>query len=566
MKSGRDVLLRTIRTQRRLLVTGSVLTSGHQAGEALVPVLIGVAIDQGVAGADWGRLGWWLLVLALVYVGLSLSYRHGARAGERAAQEAAHDLRLQVVGRVLHPRGGADADRLPGELANIATEDVRRVGAVLVAVMAGAAALAGLVVATVVLLRMSVPLGLIVLAGVPALLWLGHALSKPLERRSEVEQERAAHASGMAADLVAGLRVLKGIGAGAAAVARYRRTSRDSLEATLRSARAEAVQNGVVLALTGVFVALLVLVGGRFAADGTITLGQLVSLVGLALFLQGPLQLFAWVNAELAQGRASAARVGVLLSAPHAVPGGSRALPERVEGALRLRAVTHGGLRGLDLDVAPGEFVGVASADPAQAEALLRCLARHADPEEGTVELDGLPLRDLDPAGLRAAVLVAEHDAILFEGTLLSNVTPPAPLRAGPTVGPTVGAAMAAASADEVAGSLPLGADTPVGERGNTLSGGQRQRVALARALAAERPVLVLHDPTTAVDAVTEQRIAAGIRRLRQGRTTIVVTTSPALLAVADRVVLLEHGRASAAASHADLLEHNPSYRAAVLA
>ncbi|MEZ7127946.1 ABC transporter ATP-binding protein [Nonomuraea sp. AD125B] len=551
MHTGRDVLLRTVASQWRRLAGGSLLGAGHQAGEALVPVLIGVAIDQAVAGGDWGRLLLWLAVLAAVYVGLSFSYRFGALVGERAAEEAAHELRIAVVARVLHPGGGAE-DRLPGALTGIATEDVRRVGAVLMAVLAGFAGLTGLVVAGVLLLNTSVQLGLIVLAGTPALLWLGHLLGKPLERRSAVEQEHAARASGMAADLVTGLRVLKGIGAERAGIERYRRTSRESLAATLRASRAEALQNGVVLALTGAFIALIALAGGYFATAGDITLGQLVSAVGLALFLQGPLQLFAWVNADFAQARASAARVAALLSAPPAVPAGDREPPGDVAGALRLRSVSYGPLRDLDLDIAAGELVGVAATDPAAATSLVRCLARQADPEAGTVELDGVPLRDLDPGRLRESVLVAEHDAVLFEGTVATNV------------GQAPEAAVAEALEAAGAGDIPPG--TPVSERGGSLSGGQRQRVALARALAAARPVLVLHDPTTAVDAVTETRIADGISRLRRDRTTVLVTTSPALLAVADRVLLLHEGRVADEAPHADLLRRNPGYRAAVLA
>ncbi|MEV4286826.1 ABC transporter ATP-binding protein [Nonomuraea bangladeshensis] len=551
MHTGRDVLLRTVASQWRRLAGGSLLGAGHQAGEALVPVLIGVAIDQAVAGGDWGRLLLWLAVLAAVYVGLSFSYRFGALVGERAAEEAAHELRIAVVARVLHPGGGAE-DRLPGALTGIATEDVRRVGAVLMAVLAGVAGLTGLVVAGVLLLNTSVQLGLIVLAGTPALLWLGHLLGKPLERRSAVEQEHAARASGMAADLVTGLRVLKGIGAERAGIERYRRTSRDSLAATLRASRAEALQNGVVLALTGAFIALIALAGGYFATAGDITLGQLVSAVGLALFLQGPLQLFAWVNADFAQARASAARVAALLSAPPAVPAGDREPPGDVAGAVRLRSVSYGPLRDLDLDIAAGELVGVAATDPAAATSLVRCLARQADPDAGTVELDGVPLRDLDPGRLRESVLVAEHDAVLFEGTVATNV------------GQAPEAAVVEALEAAGAGDIPPG--TPVSERGGSLSGGQRQRVALARALAAARPVLVLHDPTTAVDAVTETRIADGISRLRRDRTTVLVTTSPALLAVADRVLLLHEGRVADEAPHAELLRRNPGYRAAVLA
>ncbi|WP_199811038.1 ABC transporter ATP-binding protein [Streptomyces sp. NRRL F-525] len=563
--SGRDVLTRSVKGQTRRVALGSALGSVHQLGEALVPVLIGVVIDQAVAGRNAGRLALWLGVLAVMYVTLSWSFRLGAKAGERSAEEAAHTLRLAIVGRVLDARGGAEEGRLPGELANVATEDAKRVGAVNMALMAGIWAFAGVAVSAVALLLTSVTLGLIVLLGTPVLLWLGHLLSKPLERRSEAEQDKAAHASGVAADLVAGLRVLKGLGAQDAAVERYRRTSRISLAATLRSARAASWQTGLVLALTGGFIALITLVGGRLALNGSMTLGQLVSAVGLALFLLGPLETFAWVNAELAQGRASAARVAEVLATGHAVVDGDDPVTEPVRGELRLRGVRLGGLDGVDLDLPAGRLTGIAVTDPAGAEALLRCLGRETDPESGSVELDGVPLTRLDPAGLRAAVLVAAHDAALFDGSMAANVTPEDDSEGG-EAGLLTKRAMAAARADEVAGSLPHGTATGVGEGGRSLSGGQRQRVLLARALRAGPPVLVVHDPTTAVDTVTEARIASGLREFRQGRTTIVVTNSPALLAVTDHVILLDAGRVGAEGTHADLVRTDATYRTAVLA
>ncbi|MFJ9247506.1 ABC transporter ATP-binding protein [Streptomyces sp. NPDC101776] len=581
--SGRDVLARSVKGQIRRVALGSALGCVHQLGEALVPVLIGVVIDQAVAGRNAGRLALWLGVLAVMYVTLSWSFRLGAKAGERGAEEAAHTLRLAIVERVLDARGGAEEGRLPGELANVATEDAKRVGAVNMALMSGIWALAGVTVSAVALLLTSVTLGLIVLLGTPVLLWLGHLLSKPLERRSEAEQDRAAHASGVAADLVAGLRVLKGLGAQQAAVERYRRTSRISLAATLRSARAQSWQTGLVLALTGGFIALIALVGGRLALDGSMTLGQLVSAVGLALFLLGPLETFAWVNAELAQGRASAARVAEVLATGPAVVDGDEAVAEPVRGALRLRGVRLGGLDGVDLDLPAGRLTGIAVTDPAGAEALLRCLGRETDPESGSVELDGVALTRLDPAGLRAAVLVAAHDAALFEGSLAENVTPESDSEGDARSGSRADSqdgdadplttdsrlterAMAAARADEVAESLPHGTATDVGEGGRSLSGGQRQRVLLARALRAAPPVLVVHDPTTAVDTVTEARIASGLREFRQGRTTIVVTNSPALLAVTDHVILLDAGRVGAEGTHADLVRTDATYRTAVLA
>lgn len=569
--------------QRRGVAIGSVLAAGHQLGEALVPVLIGMVIDDAVAGEDAGALVRWLLVLVAVYVMLALSFRLGVKASERAAELAAHRVRLELVGRVLDPRGGAERGRLPGSVANIATEDAKRAGSIVMVVTVGVSGLAGAAVSAVALLLISVPLGLLVLVGTPMLLWLGHLLSKPLEHRSAAEQEQAATASGVAADLVAGLRVLKGIGARDAAVERYRATSRDSLAATLRAARAESWQHGVVLALTGGFIALVALVGGRLALGGHLTLGQLVAAVGLAQFLLTPLQAFAYVNAEFAQARASAARVAEVLAAPPAVVPGDRRLTEPVRGELRLRGVGLGALAEVDMTVAAGELVGVATTEPAAAEALLRCLGRVEDPVAGVVELDGVPLTGLDPAELRTAVLVAAHDADLFAGTVGENVAPAEPghadtgaagagaavasARTGPEPpGRDPGPAMAAAAADEVARALPRGTGTEVGEAGRALSGGQRQRVALARALHAGRPVLVVHDPTTAVDVVTEARMAEGLRDYRAGLTTVLVTNSPALLAVADRVVFVDAGRVAAEGPHAALLRDEAAYRTAVLA
>nr|WP_202520303.1 ABC transporter ATP-binding protein [Streptomyces sp. SID5614] len=531
----------------------------HQIGEALVPVLIGLIVDRAVVRPDGGALAIWLVVLAVVYTLLSFGFRFGARAGERAAEQAAHQLRLDVVRRVLAPHGGAEAGRPPGALVNVATEDARRVGAVNMALTLGIAAVVGVVAGAVLLLRASLPLGLLVLIGAPVLMALGHFLARPLEHRSEAEQEQAAHASGVAADLVAGVRVLKGLRAERAAVDRYRATSQASRAANVRAARAAALQTGLMLTLTGSFIALVALVGGRLVLSDSIGLGALVSAVGLALFLPGPISVLAWVGAELAKGRASAARIADVLAAPGETTGGTAEPAAPAPGELRLNGLGHAGLDALDLTVRPGEHLGVVVTDPADAATLLHCLARRCDPERGSVELDGVPLTELAPAALRSALLVAEHDAQLFDGTLLENVTAAAPAGSDPR------AAMDAAAVDEVASALAGGTGGRIGERGSSLSGGQRQRVALARALAADRGVLVVHDPTTAVDAATEARIAAGIRRARAGRTTVLVTSSPALLAATDRVVLVDGGTITAEAPHEDLVRDHPVYRTAVL-
>ncbi|MGW4056587.1 ABC transporter transmembrane domain-containing protein, partial [Streptomyces sp. NPDC004779] len=331
-QAGGLLLRRVIRGQRGRVVSASALGMTHQACEALVPVVIGAAIDSAVATGSAQSLLRWLVVLGVLFLVLSTCYRTSARIAEGAGEHAAHLLRLELGARVLDPRGGADANRLPGALTSIATNDAGRVGSVAEVLPYGSAAIAALVVSAVALFGISVPLGLLVLLGIPPLLWLGHRISRPLERRSEAEQESAAYASGVAADLVSGLRVLKGMGAESAAVARYRTTSQDSLAAALRAARSRAGHEGALLGLTGVFIALIGIAGAYLAMDGSISVGDLVAAVGLAQFLLGPFQLLAWANAEFAQARASARRIAEVLASPAAVPGGEQAPADKEAG------------------------------------------------------------------------------------------------------------------------------------------------------------------------------------------------------------------------------------------
>ena len=184
--------------------------------------------------------------------------------------------------------------------------------------------------------------------------------------------------------------------------------------------------------------------------------------------------------------------------------------------------------------------------DGALAAELLDVLARDAEPQ-GVLLLDGIDLRTVTLDSARAALLVARHDATLFEGTLADNI--------GAEDSSKLVPALVASGADEVRDTMPNGLDTEIGERGRTLSGGQRQRVALARALAADSTVLVLHDPTTAIDAATEDRIASGLARHRAGRSTLIITSSPSLLARCDRVIMIEQEMIIAEGRHTTLVD-----------
>lgn len=536
-----SVLAGAARGQRRDVVAASLLVAGHQLSEAAVPVVVGVVIDLAVSTGDGSALLRWLAAVAGVFVVLATSAYFGYWLTVRTEKRSAHELRLDITRRVLHPAGGTPGRS--GELVSLAGSDADRAGLVCAGIIVGIAALAALAGGAVVLISASLLLGLVVLVGTPLVLVASRLLARPLVGRAEAEQATLAAATGVATDLVTGLRVIKGIGAEDAAGETYRRASRTALAARLAAVRFEGGYTAATGVITGVFLVVVAWVGGRLALDGAISIGELVAGVGLAQFLIGPLEQLTGIGALLAGARGSAQRVAALLDAPPAVRAGHATLPAEPAGAVRVAGI----------DVAAGEHLGVVTLSAADAADLLDVLARDRDTGAGDpVTLDGTDLAGIDLDDARRAVLVARHDATLFEGTVRDNTG-------------TDAAALAAAGADEVLDALPGGLDAELAERGRTLSGGQRQRLVLARALAAHAPVLVLHDPTTAVDAATEHRIAAGLAALRTGRTTLLVTSSPALLARCGRVLLVDGGAVVASGTHAELVD-DPRYRAAVLA
>ena len=526
----RRLTLRAVFGAPRHTAPAALLLVGHQVGEVLVPVIMGFAIDQAVATGDPVRLAWCLALLALDFAMLSFCYRFGSRLGLLGMEAVQHRLRTLVADRLLAPAGVAGRTGLPGVSLSIAATDV---GVLSRAVMIGVypvGEFAAVILCAVVLLSISWQVGLIVLLGVPLLLVLMDRAGGPLRRRSREQAALAAEASGKAADLLAGYRVLSGLGAQDAAADRYRAASREALGGSLRAAGAQGRYVGSMSLLSGLFVAGIALVAGLRAWSGDLTVGQLITVVGIAQIILGPLGAFATnFGTVWATALASAERVlGVLTLPPRAA--GGEAAPEPGEGRLRLDAVRAGRLGPFDLDLAPGECVGV-RATPAAAAALTDLLAGRTAPETGGATWQGRALGDYDLESLRASILVVPHHAALFDGTIGENV---ALGSAGPEA---TAAALAAADCAEILEAAPEGIDTQVGDDGLRLSGGQRQRIALARALAQRPPLLVLHEPTTAVDSVTEARIAERLRGARRSGATLLITDAPALLAVCDRVV-----------------------------
>ncbi|MEV4139134.1 ABC transporter ATP-binding protein [Dactylosporangium sp. NPDC049742] len=573
--TGPRILRRSLTRNRARLTAGTGLISLHQLAEATVPVLIGVGIDRAVAPGDGSALLLWVAALAALFVGLHLCYRFGARQLMLAIANEAYLLRGELAAKIVHPRR-LRTDLRAGELLTVSSTDADNVSYLLDYVPRIAGAITATVASAAVLLAVDWRLGLVVLVGTPVVL-VGMQFAGPLiTRRVTEQQELAGKATALATDLVGGVRPLRGLGAERAAARRYRDVSQASLRAALRAAGTQSRYLAFSTAGSALLACGVAVLAGWFALDGRISVGEFIMVIGLAQFLLEPIGLLAIVPSWVAEARASADRCALVLGADLLLPAGAEQKTV-TEPHLVLAAVRHGTLEGLDLTVRPGEFVGVVTPRSADGEALVRLLAGGVPPDEfeGTVTLGGVALHDLEPAGARALMLVEPHHTDLFTGTVAANL---ALVEAGGAADPAVdqtgdqaadqaalAAALEASAAAEVVDGHPDGMERHVAERGATLSGGQRQRLALARALLARPPILVLHDPTTAVDTVTEHSIARSVRALRQGSTTVVITSSPAMLAVTDRVVVVDDGRVSVEGAHAELGATHDDYRKVVL-
>ncbi|WP_405638782.1 ABC transporter transmembrane domain-containing protein [Streptomyces uncialis] len=536
-----------IRSAWPWVLPGALLLVVFNAASMLLPVAVGRFVDTVItpaaagAGADGigPALAGWSAVFVALYAAIHLGYRFGGRLGWFGVQRAQYELSQAVLGRVLDERGMAGTVRAPGVLLSLATADVHRTCLALYVTVYPPGEAVGLVVAAGVLFWVHPALGVGVIVALPVVLLLMHAAARTLRRRSGAEQAGLADAAAAAADLVAGYRVIRGLHAQDTAAARYRGVSRAALRATLAARAARAGFDAVSAATAHVFAAVVVIAAAVPAFEGRISPGQLVTVAGVAVTLIGPLDsLVGALGSFWAVSQASAARVLDLTATPPHPAAAGTAVPAGHHTGRALGFERLGLADGVTLDavVPVGGFVVLELPQSAQA-ALSGFLTLRAVPSSGRVTFAGRAVHEYRPALLRERLLVAPRAPGVLAGTVLDNVraTGAAPAAAG-----TARTALAVAGFD--AAELPDGYDTVLGDGGRELSGGQRQRIALARSVAADPEVLVLIEPTTSVDAVTEHRVATRLREHRAGRTTLVLTAAPAFRAVADPVVMTDEG------------------------
>jgi ATP-binding cassette, subfamily B, bacterial len=543
------------------------ITSGlaWQGAAILTPVIAAHAIDAIVAGE---RRTVYLWAAAAAAVGVVEAVA-GAGRHVFAMRTRAHGL-AHVRDDILRHALRLDArfhDRYPpGELMSRTASDAEVVSRVLDASGHTFGYVVSVIGASVVLLVIDPTLALLVLAPLPLVMFGFWRYSRRYSSRTKLYQEELGHASTLAEETIAGIRVVKGLGAGAALSGRFRERSESVRARALDVAAVDAVFLPALELVPLLEQALVLWFGGQRVLDGQLSVGEFVAFNAYVILLVWPLRVLGHRISTLQNALAAAERIVEPLEEEPAVvdPPEPRSIDPASHGAdVRFAHVRFGYderspvLDGFDLHVEPGASVALVGRTGSGKSTVAALLARFYDPQAGAVLLDGIDVRELTLAEVRKAIALVADETYLFSDTVRANI---AFGREGASDA-EIETAARAAGAQEFVEELPEGYETLLGERGYSLSGGQRQRIAIARAILADPDVLVLDDATSSVDTTKEHEIRAALAEVAKDRTTIVIAHRPATIALAERVVVLDGGRVVEEGTHDELLARSARYR-----
>ena len=427
---------------------------------------------------------------------------------------------------------------------------------------------ATLLVMVVVMFVLDPLLASVVLVAVVAFAVTSGPTSRKITAASRQTRKGEGQLANTAQESLASIRVVQAYGLENMVEENFTSANRTSLREGVRSRRYAARLERTTDVIVGLATAIVLVGGGLRVMQGAMSPGDLVLFITYLRTTMKPLRDMAKYTGRIARASASGERVADLMEiTPDVVTPDMPVRPDVVTGAVRFdRVVTeYDGvevLRGLDLDIRPGERVAIIGPSGAGKSTLVSLLVRAIDPVSGCVRLDGYRLTDLDLTQLRASVSLLHQEAVLFTGTIRENIR----MGRGDATEAEVEDAARAANAHDFIMEQPDGYDTVVGERGGTLSGGQRQRIAIARALLRRSPVVVLDEATTGLDPEAASLVLDAIDRLAAGRTTLAVTHDAEVALRATRVVWIEDGRIRLDATPEELIATSDVFRAWVQA
>lgn len=407
--------------------------------------------------------------------------------------------------------------------------------------------------------------GLVALA-IPLIVLPLVASGRAVRNRSRDAQDRLADASAYATEAIGAMRVMQAFVAEALTVKRFSDAAEDAYETARIATRARSILTGVAIALVFSSVVGILWYGAQDVLAGNITPGTLSQFVLYAIFAAGGLGELSQVWGEVSAAAGSAGRLAELLAIEPAIraPAKPQTLPTPPVGTVRFDNVAFAYpsrpnepvLNGVSFSVKKGERVAIVGPSGAGKTTIMQLLLRFYDASAGSIQIDGIDIREVDPRAMRDRIALVPQESMIFGTSLADNIRYGRPNASDSAVKE----AATRAIVDAFVRTWPEGYETRIGERGVTLSGGQRQRISIARAILKDAPILLLDEATSALDAENETLVQSALDRLMEGRTTIVIAHRLSTIVNADRILVMDHGKIVEEGTHAELVNQGGLY------
>ena len=557
-------LIQTIRPYRSVVALSVLAMVVAAALEPVLPALLKPLVDQNLIAKNTETQWWVPVALVLSFLAKGVAEYVANVASQWIANKAITDLRRQVFAHQMELPLAEHMAQSQGRMLSRLLYDIPQVGAALssawIVVVRDTLIIIGL---TGYLVYTAWELTLLIFAIAPIVAWLITIASKKLRGGNQAMQESAGAMTGAIEESLAGVREIKIFGTQAHEAERFAAITEDLRANTMRTVRISALNVPLVQVLAAVAIAAVIWLASNLSAQDRLSPGTFVAFVAAMAMLFEPIRRLTNINDVIQRGLAGAQSLFELLDTPpEPASAATRTMP-RARGHVRFEGVSFRypgqeawAVQDFSLELRPGETLALVGASGSGKTTIVQLMARFFEPTQGRILLDGQDIAQMDLVALRTQLGWVGQHVVLFDDTVAANIAYGRP----DATAAQIAQAAASANALEFIEALPQGLQSRAGVNGGQLSGGQRQRIAIARAFVKDAPILLLDEATSALDNASERAVKDAVALLRQQRSVLVVAHRLSTVRDADRIIVMEHGRAVEAGSHDELAAANGSY------